>query len=91
MVIDKQLADQGIELDKLKRITIGQLRELGYALSSRQLPLGNRPYRYGIMEVIHEDRKIQDVVTFAYLYSTLDQTGIILPYGYDYYISHPLL
>ena len=76
-----------IVVDNYKKIPLENLKNLGYRLSGKQIPLGAKPYRHGIMEVKNE--KDDDLVSFSYLYSVLDETGVILPYGYDYYSTHP--
>lgn len=78
-------------IENCKKISVTELIKLGYRLSGRQIPLGSKPFKFGIMEVVHDDKKVTDIVTFCYLYSTVQQTGIILPYGLDYYIYHPLV
>lgn len=87
MVLVKKISDTEAIIENCKKIKVDELTKLGYKLSKRQLPLGNRPYKYGIIEVKNEDR--DDPVSFSYLYSTLEEEGIILPYGFDYYLSHP--
>lgn len=68
-----------------RKITIDELNELGYEISGRQLPMGNKPIIYGIFEIKNEDNKHE--LSFCYLYSIVEQTGVILPNTYNWYVK----
>ncbi len=89
MVTITQISETQALVKNFKKITVKELVALGYVLSNRRIALGSKPYRFAIMEVLNSDKK--GLVTFSYLYSTLDSDGVILPYGYDYYQTHPLV
>ena len=67
------------------KLTVDELNSLGYELSGRQLPMGNAPIRYALMDIKNEDNKLE--VGFCYLYSVESQTGIILPNTFGYYLK----
>lgn len=75
--------------DKYRKITVPELKFLGYELGRRQMPIGDKPYRYGIVEIVNEDNT--RIVSFCYLYSTIDKTGIILTHSFDYYLKHEVI
>ena len=68
-----------------RKITIDELNDLGYELTGKQMPVGEKPYRYGILEIKNEDNKLE--LSFCYLYSLDDQTGIILTHSFRWYLS----
>ena len=68
-----------------KKITIQELNDLGYELTGRQIFVGDRPHKYMLMEVKEENTKY--VMSFCYLASLEDQTGIILPQPYNDFIK----
>ena len=87
-VTPEQLSSKELAVAEVhfRKITIHQLKLLGYDLGKRQTPVGNKPYKYGIIELMNDDKKGN--VSFCYLYSTIDKNGIILPKPFDYYLSH---
>lgn len=73
-------------IDTPKYITTDELKNLGYRFSGDQIPLGEKPYRYGILKVWNvEDKK---EVGFSYLFSTRQRKGVILPQPYAFYELH---
>ncbi len=71
-----------------KKIKVNQLKKLGYRLGDKQIPLGKKPHRYGILEVFNEDNKKE--VSFCYLFITREMAGIILPQPFHYYQLHKI-
>lgn len=71
-----------------KKIKVTQLKKLGYKLGDKQIPLGKRPYKYGVLEVENEDNKRE--VSFCYLFITREMTGIILPHPFAFYKLHQI-
>ncbi len=71
----------------LKKISVRELKKLGYRLTDNQIPLGNKPYKYGILEIKNEDNNRE--IGFSLLYSTNEKLGIILPNSYQYYVLRP--
>lgn len=68
-----------------KKITVQELNDLGYELTGRQIFVGDRPYKYTIMETKEENTK--HIMSFCYLASLEMQTGIILPQPYNEFIK----
>ena len=68
-----------------RKITIEELNTLGYELTGTQMPMGNKPYKYVVMEVKNEDNKQE--LSFCYLYSLDAETGVILPNRYHWYLG----
>jgi hypothetical protein len=64
-------------------ITVKKLQELGYRLSGQQIPIGEKPCRYGILEILNEDNKKE--VSFSLLFSTKSMNGIVLPQPFHFY------
>lgn len=71
-----------------KKIKVTQLKKLGYRLGDTQIPLGKKPYRYGILEVHNDDNKRE--VGFCYLFITREMAGIILPQPFHFYKLHQI-
>lgn len=71
---------------KVKSITPKELKELGYEFTTEQIPLGDRPYKWGILHVKNVGNTKE--VSFCYLFSTRSMTGMILPNPYYYYELH---
>ncbi len=71
----------------LKKISVRDIKRLGYRLTDNQIPLGNKPYKYGILEIKNEDNNKE--IGFSLLYSTTEKLGIILPNPYQYYVLRP--
>jgi hypothetical protein len=70
---------------RFRKITIETLNELGYELTGSAISMdSNSPPKYSIMEVRNEGEK-KSTVTFSYLFSLEDSTGVILEHGYSYY------
>lgn len=76
-----------VQVDK-KKIKVNQLKKLGYKLGDKQIPLGKKPYRYGILEVFNEDNKKE--VGFCYLFLTREMAGVILPQPFHFYKLHQI-
>lgn len=72
---------------EFKKFSVKQIKSLGYRLTDNQIPLGNKPYRFGILEVKNEENNKE--VSFSLLYSTEDKMVIILPQPYNYYVNRP--
>lgn len=70
-----------------RKLSVRQLKNLGYKLTDNQIPLGIKPYKFGILELKNEDNTKE--VGFCMLYSTEDKMGIILPNSYNYYLMRP--
>ena len=66
-----------------KKITVTALKNLGYRLSGKQIPVGNKPHEYGILELWNEDNKKE--VSFCILFSTKSVSAIILPFPFHHY------
>lgn len=78
------------ELASAKKISVKELITLGYTLTEKQIPLGKKPYNYGVLELKNElGRAHNKEVPFCLLYSTSDKLGIILPNSFNYYLSRP--
>lgn len=71
-----------------RRIKVDKLKKLGYQLGDKQIPLGKKPHRYGILEVLNEDNKRE--VGFCYLFLTREMAGIILPQPFEFYRVHQI-
>lgn len=71
-----------------KKLKVTQLKKLGYRFGDKQIPLGKKPYRYGILEVHNEDNKRE--VGFCYLFLTREMAGIILPQPFQFYKLHQI-
>lgn len=71
---------------KPKYIEVRTLAKLGYKLSGKQIPLGEKPHKYGILEVRNEDNKKE--ISFCLLFSTRSMHGVILPHPYHFYELH---
>ena len=71
---DKTLAIVSSE-GSFRKITIEQLNSLGYELSGTQMPMGRKPFKFGLFEIKNEDNKRE--LDFCYLYSCDDQTGMV--------------
>lgn len=71
-----------------KKIKASCLKKLGYRLPGEQIPLGDKPYKYGILKVMNEDNSRE--VGFCFLFSSRSMQGIILPHPYDFYRIHPI-
>lgn len=67
-----------------RKITVEELNNLGYELTGSQTPMGDKPFKYVIMEVKNEDNKQE--LSFCYLYSLSAETGVILPNRYGHYM-----
>jgi hypothetical protein len=78
---------ENLTVKGLRKISVKELRALGYKLSDKQIPLGQKPYKYGILEVKNEDNGKE--IGFSLLYSTADKLGVILPNPYNYYVLRP--
>lgn len=72
-----------------KKITVKELNQLGYLVGKQQSPIGDKPYKFVVVEMLNEDKKGE--VSFCMLYSTESKSGLILPNPYRYYLSHPLI
>lgn len=72
-----------------RKLSVKQLKNFGYKLSDNQIPLGNKPYKFGILEVRNDGIHGNKEVSFCLLYSVDDKMGIILPNKYNYYIGRP--
>ena len=70
-----------------RKLSVRQLKNLGYRLTDNQIPLGVKPYKFGVMEILNDDNHKE--VSFCLLYSVDDKMGIILPNPYNYYIMRP--
>ena len=70
-----------------RKISVKELKALGYKLSDNQIPMGVKPYKYGILEVKNTDNNKE--VGFCVLYSTEDKLGVVLNNSYNYYLSKP--
>ena len=68
-----------------KKITIAELNNLGYEITGRQMPVGTRPCKYGLMEVKEEGSK--HIMSFCYIFSLESQTGIIVPRPFNEFIK----
>jgi hypothetical protein len=66
-----------------KTLKIMDLKNLGYRLSGKQVGLGPKPHRYGILEVFNEDNKKE--VSFSLLFSSKTMAGVILPQPFHHY------
>jgi len=87
LLIDKILSQIG-DPATCKQIRPFDLRNLGYILTSRKIPVGSsagKQQKFVIYEVVDEDTK--RAVSFCYLFSKLTQMGIILPDTYDNFMS----
>lgn len=74
----------------VRKISVKTVKELGYKLTDRQIPLGEKPYKYGVLELLNEDPKATKIeVGFCLLYSVQEKLGIILPNPYSYYLASP--
>lgn len=83
-----QSVDKGLEIKKsFKKISVKQIKSLGYKLTDSQIPLGTKPYKFGILELKNESDNKE--VSFCMLYSTEDKMGIILPNSFNYYLIRP--
>lgn len=69
-------------------ITIPRLKDLGYKLTGKQIGLGEKPYKYGILEVKNEDNTKE--VGFCLLFSSRSLRGVILPHEYHFYELRPV-
>lgn len=93
----KQLESPGVNdkenrlaiLATFKKLSVQYLKILGYDLSKRQTNLGNKPYKFKLIEVLNDDKK--GMPDFSFLYSVESKEGIILPHAFDYYSKHPLI
>lgn len=74
---------------KPRYIRVGELRDLGYKLTGEQLALGDKPIKYGILEVKNEDNTKE--VSFCLLFSTRSMQGVILPRPYHFYELHSVI
>ena len=74
--------------DFFRKITIEELNDLGFELTGRQMPVGSRPYKYGLLEIHQENDK--EPAGFCYLYSLTSQTGIIRPDTFNHYLTAEL-
>lgn len=73
-----------------RKISVKQLKELGYKLTDNQITTGKPPYKYGVLEIRNEEGNNRNKeVGFSLLYSTDDKLGVILPNPYSYYVSRP--
>jgi len=72
----KTLTPPKSEGSSYKRITVEQLNDLGYQLTGRQFNMGNNSDNYLVLELRNEDNKVE--VSFCYLYSREDKSGVIL-------------
>jgi hypothetical protein len=74
-----------------RKITIEELNNLGYEITGTQMPMGERPYRYGLLELMNEGEnckdKMRQELNFCYLYSLVEQTGVILPHKFKHYLK----
>lgn len=87
LLIDKILADLGGDPASCKQIRPFDLRNLGYILTSRKIPVGSstgKQQKFVIYEVVDEDTK--RAVSFCYLFSKTTQMGIILKNTYDSFL-----
>ena len=81
-------SETGLTIKKsFRKLSVKQLKNLGYKLTDNQIPLGTKPYKFGILELKNEDNVKE--VSFCMLYSTEDRMGIILPNPYNYYLMRP--
>ncbi len=72
---------------KHKKISAGEIKKLGYKFTDNQIRLGQKPYKFGILELKNEVGNRE--VSFCLLYSVDDKMGIILPNPYQYYVLRP--
>ena len=63
-----------------KKITVQELNDLGYEITGRQIFVGSRPYKYGIMEVKEENTK-HIMITNANSFGR-DGRFVIHPHGH---------
>lgn len=70
-------------------LSVKELKDLGYKLTDNQIPLGAKPYKYGILEIKNDDNNKD--VGFSMLYSVEEKLGRILPNGYSYYVARPAM
>lgn len=85
-----EVANSIVTKNNYRKLSVKQLKNLGYKLSDNQIPLGSKPYKFGILEVKNEEGKnAYKEVTFSLLYSVDDKMGIILPNPYSYYVARP--
>ena len=83
-----QCKEEEISLKKPhKKISYKELKALGYKLTDEQIPLGNKPYKFAVIEVKNEDNNKE--VGFCFLYIVADKMGIILPNPFRYYQLRP--
>lgn len=71
----------------LKKLSVRELKQLGYKLSDNQIPLGPKPYKFGILEVKNEDNNRE--VSFSLLYSVEEKLAQVLPQPYNFYLARP--
>lgn len=87
----REVASSIVAKGNYRKLSVRQLKNLGYKLTDNQIPLGSKPYKFGILEVKNESAKdVNKEVTFSLLYSVDDKMGIILPNPYNYYVLKPL-
>lgn len=86
--MEKEPVSNGLVIKKsFRKLSVRQLKNFGYKLTDNQIPLGTKPYKFGILEVKNENNNQE--VSFCMLYSTDDKMGIILPNSYNYYLARP--
>jgi hypothetical protein len=87
MLLERILKDIG-DIKTCRKITVVQLHELGYIVSTRRMVIANpkeeHPVFY-VAEILDEDTKT--ATSFCYLYSINKRTGVILKHKYDYYVE----
>lgn len=71
----------------IRKISVREVKKLGYKLGDNQIPLGEKPYKYAVLEVKNEDNNRE--VSFCLLYSVAEKLSIILPNPYGYYVLRP--
>lgn len=81
----KKISDDIGEVKECKKITPIQLKQLGYLMTERCIPIGREPAKYNIYEIIDETTKKS--VSFCYLYSEVEGVGVILPDTFERYVA----
>lgn len=85
LLIDTILQEIG-DPANLKQIRAFDIKELGYAFSSRKIAVGKEgKASFQIYEILDEESK--KAASFCYLYNNRKKSGIILSMPYDHYIQ----
>ncbi len=74
--------------EEQKKLTLAELKKLGYELTGRKISVGSKRFNtavFTVNEVRDEDLHTKKI-PFSYLYSEKAKTGVILPECYSVYV-----